>query len=155
MYFYKIDSYLYFTILIFLFGEIEKFSLERINYDTENFIRRGNFCIKVKKLDKDYLYKMIKCCGNVCFNKKEKWYFAKSEEIMPILLFIRFKYFSHQIINYQNINKTKKLLNEQLSIYEHNSEKEKFIVLRNTNEFCYRINNSVKSFIQFLNKFYK
>lgn len=153
--YFKISAAYYFTILTYisqnLNGDYEKLNENALYIRTEY---KFNKLIPVK-ISEDYITKMIKCCGNVIFNKKEDFYYAKVEECFPILLYFHFS-FSKNFEKEKILECMTNLIYNQLNEYLHLDFTSKFIIL-NENKAFFSLyeKKSFKSLIHFLNTYYK
>lgn len=154
--YYKISATHYFSILIYLYKTISEENLSALNINAEQIrkdykLNRLELC----EITSDYLLKMIKCCGNVIFNKNEISYFAKPSEIFPVILYFHFL-FNKNYEKSKLMDNMAELLHHELEKFSHSEYTEHFLILNNDKTlFIKNENNCFRSLIHFVNTFYK
>lgn len=154
--YYKISATHYFSILIYLYKTLTDTDMSILN---NNAIQIRNLYhlnrLELCEINRDYLYKMIKCCGNVIFNKNENNYFGKPSEVFPVILYFHFlfkkNYEKEKILNIMN-----EFIQQQLEEFSHSEYAKKFVILsEDKTQFINNENNWFKSLIHFVNTYYK
>lgn len=141
---------MYFTILIAInsLNKLPDF-YKRMNLNSELHIMHFKYKLKSTLINDDYLFKMIKCCGNSFFNKEDKYYFVRPQDFIPIYLA-----FKNIIINVPQknklLNKISETVKNQLIEYGHFDFEESFSILKSIDIFQNEFDRLDKSFTHFL-----
>ena len=152
--FYKMEACMYFSILLYISKKLKELpELEKdINLLSEGYVKQKFLMLIPKKISEDYVFKMINCVGNVIFEKKDKFYFARPDDSLPVLL-----YFNTILENVMELqfDEWKKIIMSNLSYYEHTDFRNNFFIFKNRQVFKTYLQKNFDNYELYLSRFYR
>lgn len=151
--YFRLSNEVYFTILIAI-KSMRKTSdfYKKMNLNAELHCMHYKYTIRGTIINDDYLIKMIKCCGNTVFNKKDNKYSVKTQDFLPV--FLIFKQFIMEKNQDENLKKVSDFLKKEIMDFDHYEYVDSFTILRDVNEFKKEYNRIDKGFTHFLVYYY-
>ena len=152
--YFRIKNELYFTVLIAIHKmQHDSDFFKRMNVSAELYCMHNKYSLKCKVMTEDYLFKMIKCCGNSIFNREDKFYFVKPHDFLPV--YLTFRNLVMLSANTDEILQTiKGFIIEQLNEYGHYTFDEYMTICNSIPAFKLEISKVDKSLVQFLSNYY-
>lgn len=152
--YFRIKNEVYFTILVAI-NSMQKMQdfYKRMNLNAELHVMHQKYSFRCTLINDDYLFKMIKCCGNSFFNIEDKFYYVKPHDFVPVYL-----YFKNTVMTVPD--KTEKLeiissiIKKQLIEYGHFEFVNDFSVIKSTDKFQREFDRLELAITQFLEIYY-
>lgn len=151
--YFRIKNEIYFSMLSALNEQkkVENFYMF-VNLKAEQYVMKNNLTLHCTTMSDDYLYKMLKCCGNSFFNKEEKYYYVKPHDLIPI--YVMFKAIIIEPESDENLIWLKNVIKNQLNEYGHWTFEEEFSIISDFNVFREEIKKIDKALFHFMKNYY-